>query len=369
MGTAQFLSPGWLVPRPAVATAQAGNLTWTGTISPEAALALRTGRINAHATIVIGLAAGLAGLILLTIIARPRRPRASVAILPPAPNDDAIRLEMDELRGKLREMVGERDRVLAAIGHDVRTPMNSILGICALLLDGDLDEVQRKWLWRIRASCEALLAMLNGMLEIAAAAVDGAEIHREAVDVAALVEEVGEVLRPQAEDKGLDLLVKIDANARWLSGIPDATRLRQVLFNLGGNAIKYTVIGSVEIEVLTVGDEAGQERLRLVVADTGPGIATDEREVIFEQFQLERDDASRGQDGLGLGLALCRGNRRSARRHTDPRKHRGQRQRLHVRDPCRTRPGVVHAGWPAGWTHRSRGRIVGGCAPPGRLAS
>jgi CheY-like chemotaxis protein/anti-sigma regulatory factor (Ser/Thr protein kinase) len=195
--------------------------------------------------------------------------------------------------------------VLAAIGHDVRTPMNSILGICALLLDGDLDEAQRKWLWRIRASCEALLAMLNGMLEIAAAGVDGAEINREPIDVASLVEEVGEVLRPQAEDKGLDLLVSVDASVLGIWNT-DATRLRQVLFNLGGNAIKYTVEGSVEIRAVMERDEVGHEMLRLVVTDTGPGIAEDEQEVIFEQFRRGRDEVSRGQEGLGLGLALCR---------------------------------------------------------------
>ena len=212
---------------------------------------------------------------------------------------------MVELRQKLDEMAGERDRVLAAIGHDVRTPMNSILGICALLLDGDLDEAQRKWLWRIRASCEALLAMLNGMLEITAAGVDAAEIHCEPIDVASLVEEVGEVLRPQAEDKGLDLLVSVDANVLG-SWNTDSTRLRQVLFNLCGNAIKYTVTGSVEIRALTERDPSGHDLLRLRVVDTGPGIAADEREVIFEQFRRGRNEASRAQEGLGLGLALCR---------------------------------------------------------------
>ncbi len=195
--------------------------------------------------------------------------------------------------------------MLAAIGHDVRTPMNSILGICALLLDGDLDEAQRKWLWRIRASCEALLAMLNGMLEIAAAGVDGAEIHREAIDVASLVEEVADVLRPQAEDKGLELLVVIEASVAGIWNT-DSTRLRQVLFNLCGNAIKYTFAGSVEIRALTERDKAGVELLRLRVSDTGPGIAADERDVIFEQFRRGRHEASRAHEGLGLGLALCR---------------------------------------------------------------
>jgi signal transduction histidine kinase len=189
--------------------------------------------------------------------------------------------EMAVLRRMLDEMAGERDRVLAAIGHVVRTPMNSILGICALLLDGDLDEAQRKWLRRIRASCEALLAMLNGTLEIAAARVDSAEIHREPIDVACLVEEVGEVLRPRAEDKGLDLLVAIEESALGIWST-DPTRLRQVLFNLCGNAIRYTVQGSVEIRAQAERDKADHDTLRFRVSDTGLGIAEDESDFIFE---------------------------------------------------------------------------------------
>lgn len=288
-----------LMPEPAVSTIKAGNLTWTGTIDPDGALFARAAEIDQHGRIVLILVATLSGLTLLTMIARPRKTVAA------PPTAETTSQEMDDLRGKLRGMTGERDRVLAAIGHDVRTPMNSILGICALLLDGDLDEGQRKWLWRIRASCEALLAMLNGMLEIAAAGVDAAEIHREPIDVASLVEEVGEVLRPQAEDKGLDLIVAVDSSVLGVWNT-DSTRLRQVLFNLGGNAIKYTSDGSVEIKALTERDAAGHELLRLAVADTGLGIAEEEREVIFERFRRGRDEVSRGQEGLGLGLALCR---------------------------------------------------------------
>ncbi len=295
----------WFMPEPTIATIKAGNLTWTGTISPEAALSLRDTEIQLHARIVLGLMIAFAILTTLMIVGRlTNRPRSGITEAIPMAAE-TVGPEMEDLRRKLDEMVGERDRVLATIGHDVRTPMNSILGICALLLDGDLDEAQRKWLWRIRASCEALLAMLNGMLEIAAAGVDSAEIHREPIDVASLMEEVAEVLRPQAEDKGLDLLVDVDASVLG-SWNTDSTRLRQVLFNLCGNAIKYTVTGSVEIRALTERDKAGHDLLRLRVSDTGPGIAADERDVIFEQFRRGRDEISRGQDGLGLGLALCR---------------------------------------------------------------
>ena len=199
----------------------------------------------------------------------------------------------------------ERDRVLAAIGHDIRTPVNSIMGICELLLDGDLSAPQRKWQQRIRASCEALLAMTNGMLEVATARLDSAALNLEAVDVGSLVEEVGDVLRHQAEDKGLELTVTLDDSVMgfWRT---DSTRLRQVLYNLCGNAIKYTSEGTVRIEGSVTLDSGDTCRLRLQVTDTGPGIDTEERLYIFDRYKRGRDEVSRGQEGVGLGLALCR---------------------------------------------------------------
>jgi signal transduction histidine kinase/CheY-like chemotaxis protein len=296
----------WLSPQTASFTLN--NLHWTVTADPAALLGMRADQITHHGQIAIGLAIALGVLgTLLTFFARRGTvpPYASEMGAEPSVPASSVEIEADGLRRKLGDLAQERDRVLAAIGHDVRTPINSILGICALLSDGDLDDGQRKWLQRIRASCEALLAMLNGMLEIAAARVDGAELHKEAVDLASLVEEVGEVLRPQAHDKGLELRVAIEASVlgAWNT---DPTRLRQVLFNLAGNAVKYTMQGSIEIHARASVDEAGQGMLELRVSDTGPGIAENEQELIFEQFRRGRDEVSRGQEGLGLGLALCR---------------------------------------------------------------
>ncbi len=243
-----------------------------------------------------GCAAAFGAMVVLTLLPLRRRAKPGLAL----PMADAS--EIEALRQKLDEAGAERNRVLAAIGHDVRTPINSILGISALLMDGTVDEGQRKWLHRIRASCDALLAMLNGMLEIAAAGMDGAEIHREPCDVATLSEEIGEVLRPQAHDKGLEFQVRIDPAVLGAWQV-DPTRLRQVLFNLAGNAIKYTSQGHVTVAV-EMGESEG--RLRFVVSDTGPGIAQEEREQVFEQFRRGRGAVMQGQEGLGLGLALCR---------------------------------------------------------------
>ena len=201
----------------------------------------------------------------------------------------------------------DRDRVLAALGHDVRTPMNSIMGICSLLLDSELEQEQRLWLERIRASCEALLAMLNGLLEIASGEVGGSGLQVDEVDVIGLVQEVTETLQPQARDKGLELKTRYDDLLRghWLV---DPTRLRQVLFNLVGNAIKFTANGQVEIRASAVADATGTSTIKLAVSDTGPGIAPEDRARIFERFKRGRDQENSGQAGLGLGLALCREN-------------------------------------------------------------
>ena len=201
----------------------------------------------------------------------------------------------------------DRDRVLAALGHDVRTPMNSIMGICSLLLDSELEQEQRTWLERIRASCEALLAMLNGLLEIASGEVGGAGLQTDEVDMIGLVQEVCDTLQPQAHDKGLDLKARYDDMLRgyWLA---DPTRLRQVLFNLVGNAIKFTASGHIEIRASAVTDAGGASSIKLSVSDTGPGIAPEDRARIFERFKRGRDQEHSGHAGLGLGLALCREN-------------------------------------------------------------
>jgi signal transduction histidine kinase/DNA-binding response OmpR family regulator len=304
-----FTPDAWVAPDLATAEVSIGGLRWVGQVTSASILKGRAEEVRQRGIVVIALVGAFGVVVLLGW--RPLAKAHPESTQVPAVQADGWRAraetaesEVEKLRRNLTDITGGRDRVLAAIGHDVRTPINSILGISALLMDGDLDDTQRKWLQRIRASCEVLLAMLNGMLEIAAAQVDGAEIHLEPVNVAVLIEEVGEVFRPHAHDKGLELKVAVEDGVlgMWRT---DPTRLRQVLFNLAGNAIKYTTHGSVEIRALTA-DRGGAKVLQLRVSDTGPGIAEYEKELIFEHFKRGREEVSRGRDGLGLGLALCR---------------------------------------------------------------
>jgi len=185
--------------------------------------------------------------------------------------------------------------------------MNSIMGICSLLLDSELEHEQRVWLERIRASCDTLLAMLNGLLEIASGEVGSVGLQRDEADVISLVQEVADTLQPQARDKGLELKTRYDDLLRghWLV---DPTRLRQVLFNLVGNAIKFTASGHVEIRASAIADASGATSIKLAVSDTGPGIAPEDRSSIFERFRRGRGQENAGHEGLGLGLALCQEN-------------------------------------------------------------
>jgi len=200
----------------------------------------------------------------------------------------------------------DQQRLVTSLGHDIRTPMTSIMGICELLLDADLEAEQRTWLERMHGSCGALLAMLNGLLEVAGDEAGRSTLLREPVEVTSLLQEVANVLRPQARDKGLELRIRCDDLLRGQWQL-DPGRLRQLVFNLAGNAVKFTTSGRVEIRA-SAAESDGQTRLRIAVSDTGPGIDPAERELIFERFRRGRANENNGQGGLGLGLALCREN-------------------------------------------------------------
>lgn len=216
--------------------------------------------------------------------------------------------EVSEARMAIAGMARERDRVLAAVGHDVRTPMNSILGICSLLLAENMENEHRGWLEKIRGSCEVLLSMLNGLLEIASRNVVAAELQIDEIDIVSLARNVADVLAPQAQDKGLVFHAWIDETLVGYWQV-DPTRLRQVLFNLLGNAIRYTSNGSVEMRVSLVANSEGHTVVRITVSDSGPGILPEDRQKIFERFKRGRnEDSDVVGAGLGLGLALCREN-------------------------------------------------------------
>ena len=211
------------------------------------------------------------------------------------------------LREEIERVRQDRDRVLASVGHDVRTPMTSILGLTSLLQDSDLQDDHRRWVAMIAASSETLLAMLDGLLEIARGEAGEAPLMVEDVDVTGLIGDVCRVLETQAREKGLDLNIRVgdEVNGIWRA---DSTRLRRILLNLVGNAIKYTPAGHIEVSAHAGADTEHGRLVRLCVSDTGPGIAESDRERIFEAFNRGSRTGTVTEPGLGLGLAICKDN-------------------------------------------------------------
>lgn len=199
-----------------------------------------------------------------------------------------------------------KSEFLAMMSHELRTPMNGILGMAALLEARPLDAEARAELRTIRQSGETLSVLLGDILDISRIDAGRLALDERTFDPVALVEGLGAMVATTAADKGLAFATEIDpAVPRALSG--DPARLRQVLFNLAGNAVKFTAAGGVTIRLGRLPDDGDQRiRLAFAVADSGIGIAPSARGTIFRPFTQADAGIARRFGGAGLGLAICK---------------------------------------------------------------
>ncbi|KQO66618.1 ATP-binding protein [Methylobacterium sp. Leaf89] len=193
-----------------------------------------------------------------------------------------------------------KSRFLATVSHEFRTPLNGILGMADLVLETGLDPEQRTYVEAIGTSGKALLTLIDGILDFSRIEAGRLDLAAEPFDPAEIAEGVVELLAPRAQDKGIEIAVDVADDVPRLV-IGDADRVRQILVNLAGNAIKFTGTGGVGVE-LTHGDG----HLRIAISDTGPGIPQDRIPRLFEEFEQGDDSASRRHEGTGLGLAITR---------------------------------------------------------------
>ncbi|BAH77945.1 ATP-binding protein [Solidesulfovibrio magneticus] len=197
-----------------------------------------------------------------------------------------------------------KSRFLSTMSHEIRTPMNTILGMVDVLRGTELSGRQQEFLRTLEVAGESLMALLTDILELSKIESGVLELAEAAYDPLELAGQVVALLSPQAQAKGLTLRLEAGKDApRQAVGDPD--RIRQILINLVGNAIKFTAAGEVALKLSLLPARLSREELLFAVSDTGIGIPPEKREAIFKPFTQVDSSTTRAYGGTGLGLAIC----------------------------------------------------------------
>jgi signal transduction histidine kinase/CheY-like chemotaxis protein/HPt (histidine-containing phosphotransfer) domain-containing protein len=213
--------------------------------------------------------------------------------------------ERDRARAAAEAASQAKSAFLATMSHEIRTPMNGVMGMAQLLAGTRLDAEQLGYVQSIQESSEALLTVINDILDISKLEAGKVELEEIDFDLNALAEGIAMMLSPRAAEKRLDLACYVEPGARG-SYRGDPSRLRQVLVNLTGNAVKFTESGAVTLEVRTLGEQPGEPLLRFAITDTGIGLSEEQRGRLFQAFGQADNSVARRFGGTGLGLAICR---------------------------------------------------------------
>lgn len=212
--------------------------------------------------------------------------------------------ELQEANKKLKSADKLKSIFLASMSHELRTPLNSIIGFTGLMLmqvAGVINDGQKEQLNRVKRNAEHLLELINDVLDISKVEAGKTELTITEFDINVLVNDIVESVMPEIDAKGLELKVSELSENININIKSDARRIKQILMNLMSNALKFTNVGSISIEL-----SIKKEQLIIIITDTGVGIEISDMKKLFEPFQQINSDFTNNYKGTGLGLYLCR---------------------------------------------------------------